>query len=116
MTQALGPVGPVEGVLDTTGLNAGNYTVTVSTENMAIHLPTFECYHMVIDGPVGSSCDIYIGANWYDSVANAWKNAWDPAQTMKLQTGQNIYFFWDVAPGATPIPVVTMYFQESSPL
>lgn len=116
MTASLGPAGPVEGVLDTTGNNKGNYTVTFDNTILSMNQSTYECYHIVIDGPVGSSFQIYVGANWYDSVAAGWKNSWDPAQTMKLQQGQNIYFYWDVAPPATPVPTVTMYFQESSPL
>lgn len=116
MTAPLGPAGPVDAVLDTTGRNTGNYTVTFDNTVLSINSERYECYHIVIDGPVGSQFDVYIGNDWYDSVAQGWKNSWDPAQTMKLQKGQNIYFFWNVGPTKTPVPVVTMYFQEASPL
>jgi hypothetical protein len=117
VTAPLGPAGPVEGVLDTTGNNKGNYTVTFDQTVLSMNVSLFECYHIVIDGPVGSSFDIYIGANWYDSVLVGWKNSWDPSQTMKLQLGQNIYFYWNVGPDQSAVPPnVTMYFQEASPL
>jgi hypothetical protein len=118
MTAPLGPAGPVEAVLDTTGRNTGNYTATFDSSVLDFNLPLFECYHIVIDGPVGSSFDLYVGNQWYSSVAQGWKNEWDPSQTMKLQQGQVIYFFWNISPSAnvTPVPVVTMYFQEPSPV
>lgn len=117
MTAPLGPAGPVEGVLDTTGNNKGNYTVTFDQTVLSMNAPLFECYRIVIDGPVGSSFDIYVGANWYDSVDRGWRNSWDPSQTMKLQLNQTIYFYWNVGPSqSSTIPTVTMYFQEASPL
>lgn len=117
MTQFLGTSGVVEGKKDPNNpIKAGNYTVAVTPQNIGVNLPSFECYHIVLDGPIGSSLEIYVGANWYDSVNAGWQNSWDPAQTMKLQLGQTIYFYWNVGGTMTPIPSVNMYFQESSPL
>lgn len=115
MTKPLGNA-MAEGKLDTTGRNAGNYTVTFDNIILSMTTELFECYHIVIDGPIGSSFQIYIGNNFYDSVAQGWKNSWDPSQTMKLEAGQVIYFFWNVGTADTPVPMVTMYFQEASPL
>lgn len=115
MTASLGDA-YAEGALDTTGRNSGNYTVTFDNTVLAISLPEFECYHIAIDGPIGSSFQIYIGNKFYDNVEVGWRNSWDPSQTMKLQAGQNIYFFWNVGTSQTPVPTVTMYFQEPSPL
>jgi hypothetical protein len=114
------PLGPASGqaVIDNTGQNPfgnGNYTITINATDLAMNLPLFECYHIVIDGPIGSAFQIYVGANFYSNVAQGWKNEWDPSQTMKLQLGQNIYFYWDVGTG-TPVPTATMYFQEPSPI
>jgi hypothetical protein len=113
MTASLGPES-AEGVPDTTGRNTGNWTVTFNPTTLGINLPVFECYHIVITGPPGSSFTIYIGSNFYDNVAQGDKNSWDPNQTMKLQQGQNVYFFWNT--GAGTAPQVTMWFQEASPL
>lgn len=115
MTKPLGNA-MVEGKLDTTGRNPGKYTVTFDNTALSMTTELFECYRIVIDGPVGSSFQIYIGNNFYDSVSQGWQNSWDPSQTMKLEAGQVIYFFWSAAPPLTPVPMVTMYFQEASPL
>jgi hypothetical protein len=117
VTSPLG-LASAQGEIDNSGQNPfgnGNYTVTFDQMNLGMNLPLFECYHIVIDGPIGSSFKIYVGANFYSNVAQGWQNEWDPSQTMKLQLGQNIYFYWSVGTG-TPEPNVTMYFQEPSPL
>jgi hypothetical protein len=105
-----------EGALDTTNRNVGNYTVTFDNSVLSMNAEKFECYHIAIDGPFGSSFQIFIGNQFYDNVVVGWQNSWDPSQTMKLESGQVIYFFWSVGPPATPVPTVTMYFQEASPL
>lgn len=113
MTAPLGPAYAL-GAEDKTGRNAGNYTVVFDPPTLAINSTTFECYHIVISGPPGSSFTIYIGSNFYDNVALGDQNSWDPSQTMKLQQGQTIYFFWNTGTGIAP--QVTMWFQEASPL
>lgn len=118
MTKPLGNA-YAEAALDTTGRNSGNYTVTFDSTVLSMNAENFECYHIVIDGPIGSTFQIYIGNQFYDNVSVGWQNSWDPAQTMKLQAGQIIYFFWSVGPASgnpLPVPTVTMYFQEASPL
>jgi hypothetical protein len=115
MTAPLGPA-TADGQVDTSGRNPfgnGNFTVAIDQTALGVNLPTYECYHIVIDGPIGSSFQVYIASNFYDNVQQGWKNSWDPSQTMKLQLGQTIYFFWNVGTG-TPVPTVTMYLQESS--
>ena len=113
MTAPLG-LATADGALDKTGNNTGNYTVVFDPQVLGMNLPRFECYHIVISGPAGSSFTIYVGANFYDNVTPGDVNSWDPNQTMKLQLGQNIYFYWNTGTGT--VPMVTMYFQEPSPL
>lgn len=113
MPAGLGPA-TATGTLDKTGLNTGNYTVVFDPPTLDISAPLFECYHMVINGPPGSSFTIYIGSFQYDNVELGDVNSWDPNQTMKLQQGQTIYFFWNTGTGT--VPTVTMWLQEASPL
>lgn len=118
MTAALGDSGLIEGALDTSNLYVpGAYTVTLGPQQMGISngVGAFECYHIAIQGPGGSSFQIYIGDKFYDFVANGDINSWDPSQPMKLVSGNTVKFYWNVATG-TPIPAVTMYFQEASPV
>ena len=93
----------------------GGYVVKFGPQQIGISIGDFECYHIVISGPAGSSFQIYIGDKFYDFVQNGDINSWDPSQPMKLAYGNTVYFYWSVGTG-TPIPTVTMYFQQSSPL
>lgn len=92
----------------------GGYTVTVGPQQMGVGaVGEFECYHITISGPAGSNFQVYVGNDFYDYVARGDINSWDPAQTMKLAQGSTVYFYWNVATG-TPVPTVTMFFQEAS--
>jgi hypothetical protein len=93
----------------------GGYVIKFGPQQIGISLGSFECYHIVISGPAGSSFQIYIGDKFYDFVENGDINSWDPSQTMKLVYGNTVYFYWNTGTG-TPVPSATMYFQESSPL
>lgn len=114
---ALGDSGLVEGVIDPNNLYVpGAYTVKVGPQQagVAAGVGDFECYHIAIQGPAGSSFQIYIGDKFYDFVENGDINSWDPSQPMKLISGNTVYFYWNVSTG-TPIPTVTMYFQTARP-
>ena len=113
MPAGLGPA-MATGALDKTGFNPGNWTVVFDPPTIGISAATFECYHIVITGPAGSSFSIYIGPQFWDNVQRGDTNSWDPNQAMKLQSGQTVYFYWNT--GAAPAPQVTMWFQESNPL
>lgn len=118
MTAALGDSGPIEGVLDQGNLYVpGAYTVTMGPQQMGVSsgFGAFECYHIAIMGPAGSSFQIYVGNKFYDFIENGDINSWDPANPMKLIGGNTVYFYWNVSTGI-PIPTVTMYFQEPNPL
>jgi hypothetical protein len=91
---------------------AGNFTVTFDPKTIGITAGQFECYHIVINGPPGSTFQIYIGTKFWDNVYRGDINSWDPHQTMKLFYGDTVYFYWSTGAG-TP-PTVTMFFQEAS--
>ena len=115
MTAALGQASATA----TTGIYnpyvSGGYVIKFDPPTIGISIGNFECYHIVISGPAGSSFQIYIGDKFYDFVENGDINSWDPSQTMKLVYGNTVFFYWSVGTG-TPIPTATMYFQEASPL
>lgn len=117
MTLALGVSDAVAGRLDPDNrFVPGAYTVRVGPQQMGLQsIGNFECYHIAVAGPPGSTFQVYVGNDFYDYVANGDINSWDPSQPMKLTWGNTVYFYWSVAAGA-PIPTVTMYFQEASPL
>jgi hypothetical protein len=116
MARALGNSQPVEGKLDSGNLFVpGAYTVTMDPPAMNVSggVGAFECYRIVLDGPVGSSLWIYKGVIPYDYVENGWRNSWDPSNPLKLNSGDTVKLYWNVSSG-TPTPIVTMYFQEQT--
>lgn len=103
------------GVISPAGqLNAGHWTVTFDPATIGISAPLFDCYHIVIQGPAGSSFQIFIGSRFYDNVSPGDTNSWDPNQPMHLQQGDHVYYYWNTGSGSAPR--VTMWFQEPSPL
>jgi hypothetical protein len=118
VTKPLGDSGLVEGAADPNNLYVpGAYTVTVGPQQIGVSngVGNFECYHIAIQGPPGSSFQVWISGKFYDFVQNGDINSWDPAQPMKLISGNTVYFYWNVATGE-PVPAVTMYFQEANPI
>jgi hypothetical protein len=117
MPRRLGASEPVTGVVDPGNLYVpGGYTVKMGPQQMGVGaVGEFECYHIAIQGPAGSTFQVYVGTDFYDYVARGDINSWDPSQPMKLTSGSTVYFYWSVGTG-TPVPVVTMFFQEASAL
>lgn len=114
MPKPIGPVGPVAAVIGPTGsVNAGKWTATFDPHTIGVSLATFECYRIVIaNGPAGSSFNIFIGTNQWDSVFPGDTNSWDPNVAMPLQQSQTVYFYWNTGQGTAPN--VTMWFREAS--
>lgn len=107
----LGPRGPFLAAADTTGSNAGNWTTAVTSDLLGIHVPVFECYHMVVDQvPAGASARITIGVKPWGFTSPDAGSEWDPNQPMLLTPGQDIYFYWSAAASGTP-PRVTLWFR-----
>lgn len=114
MSRTLGDSGLITGDFDPNNRYVrGAYTVKMGPQQLGVFEGSFECYHISIQGPSGSSFQVYIGDKFYDFVARGDINSWDPSQTMKLVSGNTVYFYWNVNTG-TPIPAVTMYFQEAT--
>lgn len=96
--------------------NAGKWTVTFTPADIGVSLPVFECYHIVVTGgPPGSTFDVYVNNNLYDSVQPGNVNSWDPNNPMKLSNGDSVSFHWNVGTVGYQ-PTVWMYFQQESPL
>lgn len=102
-----------EGMIPKAGQqNAGNWTVILGPADIAISLPEFDCYRIVIaGGPPGSTFQVYVNNKLYDSVAPGDVNSWDPNNPMKLSNGDTVSFFWNVGT-ANYQPTVWMYFEQ----
>lgn len=113
MPAYLGSSQAIEGVPDSKNRYVpGAYTVTMGPQQLGVTMGQFQCYHIAIQGPAGSNFQVYIGGDFYDFVVRGDINSWDPNQPMQLTQQSVVYFYWNVGTG-TPVPTVTMYFQES---
>ena len=127
VSQKLKPVGPKFGVQDgsaTIGQNINPYlpgtgwVVQFGAADFALPQTEYEIWHIALDGPIGSSAQIFIGGVAWDYVLTAWSNAWDPAQPMYLRSGQVLSFCWNFAFTSPPYnrtsnvqPQVTLWPQ-----
>lgn len=91
--------------------NTGNYTTTFDATNMRFAVPTFECYHLYVNGPPGASFQVFINNLQWDNQLLGQANGWDPVQPMLLRPGDTIFFYWNVAVPNTIIPAVTAWFR-----
>lgn len=109
--RGLGSRGPVTGTADTTGMNAGKWTVAFTPDILAVNVPQFEVYKIVVNGAPGTLFSVFIEVKQWDSAIYGFQNAWDPVQPMLLNPGQSVYFLYsDVIEDNIP-PVVTMWLR-----
>jgi hypothetical protein len=102
------------GALDPTNpYVAGAWTVAF-TPRVLGYSDDFEVYHIVVNGPSGSSFKIYIDTTFYDNVQVGDINSWDPSQPMYVTRGRTIFFYYNVT--TTPAPSVTIFCRQPSPV
>lgn len=96
-------------------LSGGVWECVFNAADLGITLPSYECYRIVIsNGPAGSTFNIYLNNQLWDSVFPGDNNSWDPNNQMPLGQGDNLTFVWNLGSGTGPY--VWLYFQETSPL
>lgn len=114
------------GAQDTTGLNpylpGSGWNVVIDPGQFATNLPDVECFHIALDGPVGSSARVLVDGFQWDYVSQGWLNGWDPSQPLPLVPGMTVAFCWNVAATAPPYnlttniqPVVTLWLRYVLP-
>lgn len=100
-----------EGAEDVTGLNEGNWTVTLGAAELGTKVPFFEVYKMVIAGAQGSTAVIRIDNRNWDFVQRADVNSWEPGAPLPLRPGQTLYFFWSDPVTDEIRPEVTLWLR-----
>ncbi len=101
-----------KGKIDNTGANPygnGFWSVTFDPAILAMSTNLFEVYHMTVQGPAGSSLQVYVDTTFYDATSSGDLNSWDPNQVLIMRGGQSLYFYWNSS--STPQPVVTIWCQ-----
>lgn len=86
---------------------------------------SFECYQISLDGPVGSSVQMFRNAVPWNYVLQGFQNYNDPQQALQIRNGDEIRFCWNVAFTAGPYtpsgggnvqPRVTLWLRWEIPL
>lgn len=94
---------------DATGFNIGNWTAafTPAILSVSTQIPFFEIFKMVVTGGApGTSLIVKIDNYEWDTTLIGWQNAWDPAQPMLVQQGQEVdILFNDPITDNTPATV-----------
>jgi hypothetical protein len=94
------------GVQDSTGVNpylpGTGWDVLFTPDVISSNLPVIECYHIALDGPVGSSAAVLLDNFPWDYVNQGWSNGWDPSQPMLIGQGMTVAICWNVAFTAGP--------------
>lgn len=113
----LGPRGPVTGRIDNTGANpygVGMWAVTFDPKVLMIAAQLVEVYHIVINGPPGSSVSLYRDTHPYSASARGDINEWDPVQPLPLNGGQSMILYWNV--GVAPTPTAVAWCRLPGPI
>lgn len=107
----LGPRGPVEGALDATGFNPGNWTVVFDPATINCNVPYFEVCHIVVNGAAGASFDVFVDLAKWDTNQNGFANSWDPTVPISLRPGQFLYFYYSDNTVDNNPPTITIWLR-----
>lgn len=105
-----------KGAADTTGQNAGNWTVqfTPAVLNVSTQIPEFEVYKIILTGAAQTaSFNLYIDVNLWDTNVYGAQNSWEPASGLLiLRAGQSLNFFYNSAASDGHQPLVTLWLRH----
>ena len=107
----------VTAAADTTGQNTGNWT-NAFTANLLPDINNYEIYRMTVrNAAVLGAARITLRNNQFSSVTAdvSGANEWDPSQPQPVNTGDEIYFFWNYAATGTP-PIATLWLRYDADL
>ena len=108
----------VASAADLTGANAGQLTAAFTTNVLGTMPPIYEwCRAMVATATPGglftpAPAGIYL--NIRKPVSFTYPvggSEWDPSQPVLMRSGDELFFFWQLASSVTPVPVVTCFFR-----
>lgn len=101
-----------KGAADTTGNNAGNWTVVFDPGLINVNEPLFECYKLVVTGAANTATfNVYVNAYLWDTAVYATNNSWDPQQPLLMRAGDILYFYYSSGSGDGHQPLITAWFR-----
>lgn len=102
---------------DQTGANTGNLTAAFTTNILGTMPAVYEWYHAIIDTATGAlftpaACPVMLNIRKPATFTYpAGGTEWDPSQPIQMRSGDELFFFWQLASSVTPVPRVTCYFR-----
>lgn len=103
---------------DQTGANTGNLTAAFTTGTLGTMPPVFEWFRATIGTATPGQlftpapCGVYVNVRRLVSFTYpAGGTEWDPSQPIPMRSGDELFFFWQLAKSVTPVPLVTCYFR-----
>ena len=128
--QDLGPTQAILGIKDGTVdspfnpfLPGTGWVALVQPQDLHTNETDFECYHVAVNAPVGSSFAWYRDNGQWGWVNQGWFNEWDPSQPLPLHQTSMVKFAWNTAFTAGPYnlttnvrPTVTLWLRKEIPL
>jgi hypothetical protein len=109
VTQGLGNRPGVGSLTADNEFNPDNWSVVFTPQDINVNLPEYEVYHMMINGPAGSSFTVWVDNYQWDNVQVGSINSWDPTQPLLANSGNTLYFRWNT--GAGTAPTVTLFLR-----
>lgn len=112
----------VPAAADQTGNNKGNLTNAFTQNVLGTMPPVFEWYRAIAatDTPgqtfTPAPCSIYVDRNPVSFTFPNGGSEWDPQQPIPMRSGQELYFYWQLAAGVTPVPVLWCRFRYDADL
>jgi hypothetical protein len=101
---------------DQTGNNRGNWTITADPAALRFKVAQAEIYQITIDGPVGSSFNLYRNTHLWNYVQQGWKNNWDPINPLYLRQGDTVFLYWLVPIAQQPVPTAKLWLRYDTEL
>lgn len=114
----------VVGVLDTTGNNQNNWTVTFDPSVLNVNVAQFEIYKMVVTSATTQfvvNFNVFVDARQWDSAflpggSIVGSNTWDATNPLIMRPGEYLYYYFaELASDGTP-PTVTIWLRYDDSL
>lgn len=98
--------------IDTSGLNAGNYSSQFAPAQLGVNVPYFEVYSMSVTGLAQiATITVYVNDNVRSTAKLLGNSEWDPNQPILLTPGDELILAWNFGTGTAPNATVWLRYD-----
>lgn len=112
----LGKRGPVTGLADTTGNNAGNWTIAFTPAILTFTVPEAMIYKIQVAGALGSAFNVYIENVQHDvNVFGNQNSFFDDSDCLLIRPSETFYLYYNdpVSDGTPPVATIFLRYDLS---